>query len=226
MSRMPIYNVDPKSLLEEMISSPCGRCGQGGWFRLLAAAWAGHYYGGQFDQRPLISAMYQCAGCEKASIFTYQTYDVLGSTEVSLIDRFPIVGALINQELPEDIERDRHEAWVCCNNGLHRAAVLLGRAALQRAVRTLLEGSFRGDLHAEINKLYDLNRITQAQRDSAHEVRITGNDVAHPEELGTITQSEAKESLEFLDDFLHTTIVIPSKRESRVELRTREQSDS
>jgi hypothetical protein len=89
----------------------------------------------------------------------------------------------------------------------------MGRAAIQRAVRDL--GAQGVGLKQEINDLVSRGVITQSLGEFAHEVRISGDDAAHPEELGAITQEEAVESLAFLDDFLRVAVAMPELAERR-----------
>ncbi len=85
--------------------------------------------------------------------------------------------------LPDPIERDRLEAWRCYFGGGIRAAVIMARAAVQRAVRHReAEG---GDLRSEIDDLATKRKITEELKAWAHEVRLAGNDAAHPENWAT-----------------------------------------
>lgn len=115
--------------------------------------------------------------------------------------------------LPDEIQRDRREAWSCFYGGDLRAAIIMGRAAIQRAVRTL-EANGAG-LKAEINDLHQRHKITEALKDAAHEVRISGDDAAHPEDLVDVTEEEAQDSLDFMDDFLEHAIAMPARSAAR-----------
>ena len=75
----------------------------------------------------------------------------------------------------------------------------------------------KGSLYSELDLLAERGIITKHLRESADEVRALGNDVAHPEELGEITETDAKESLGFLDDFVETTIAVPTRVRKRRE---------
>jgi Domain of unknown function (DUF4145) len=117
------------------------------------------------------------------------------------------------KHLPEMIAKDRDEAWSCLYGGDYRASLIMGRAAIQRAVRTL---EAEGDtLNDELRDLRDKGRITEDLMEYAHEVRIAGNDAAHPDELGEVTNAEAEESLTFMDEFLRHVIAMPTTRRAR-----------
>jgi hypothetical protein len=50
---------------------------------------------------------------------------------------------------------------------------------------------------------------------------LSGNDVAHPEELTDVTESDAKDSLDFLDDFLDSALAIPERQRRRKQTQDR-----
>jgi Domain of unknown function (DUF4145) len=116
-----------------------------------------------------------------------------------------------------EIAADRREAWSSYFAGNRRAAIILGRAAIQRAVRGL--GAEGDGLKQEINDLVSRGVITKDLGKFAHEVRISGDDAAHPEELGEISPAEAEESLAFLDDFLRVAVAMQELVERRREER-------
>jgi hypothetical protein len=115
--------------------------------------------------------------------------------------------------LPDEIQRDHREAWSCFYGGDYRASVIMARAAVQRAVRSL-EGT-GGTLHAEIQDLATRGVITEFLRGWADEVRLGGNDAAHPEDLGEVTPDDAAECLRFMDAFLEHSIALPAAHEAR-----------
>jgi hypothetical protein len=94
------------------------------------------------------------------------------------------------EHLPELIAKDREEAWSCLYGGDYRASLIMGRAAIQRAVRTMeAEGN---SLNDELRDLRHKGRITEDLMEYAHEVRIAGNDAAHPDELGEVTRQRPR----------------------------------
>lgn len=126
-------------------------------------------------------------------------------------------------DLADEIQGDRMEAWSCFYGGDYRAAVVMGRAAVQRAVRKLLGRSaddVGGSLKADINALYAKQKITETLKDFAHETRIAGDDAAHPTTLGKVERDEARESLDFMDEFLEHTVALPARRAVRQQARS------
>lgn len=172
--------------------------------------------------RPTIAAIYQC-GCERASLFIFEDRSGDG-LEPSLKVSFPSIRAGGKELLPNEIQQDRLEAWNDLYNGQFRSALLMARAALQRAVRTL--DPFRGMLEPELDNLLKKGLITQQLRDNVDEVRLSGNDAAHPEELAAVTEEDARDSLVFLDDFLNTTIVVPERQRLREARREAEGTEA
>jgi hypothetical protein len=169
------------------------------------------------DERPLVSALYQCAGCERASLFVFQTFIVMNERVADLMETFPAARGRKKELLPDDVQRDWLEAMNCLLDAQYRAATLMARSALQRAVRGL--HTFRGSLNQELDNLVKEGLITKQLRANADEVRLTGNDVAHPEDLGTISKSDAHDSLVFLSDFLETSVVVPERQRRRADAR-------
>lgn len=198
--------------MKSPISHLCGFCGRDAWFEAVSSA---ENSGEQtipysHETESLVAALYRCSGCERCSIF----YFGLGYDDLRLVLVLPSTRAQKNELLPNEIEADRQEAWNAYHAGLFRASILMARTTLQRAVRHLHE--FRSkSLQAELDNLVQEQIINQQLRDNADELRITGNDVAHPEEMGEITKADAQDSLVFLDGFLDTTIAIPERQRRR-----------
>lgn len=77
-----------------------------------------------------------------------------------------------------------------------------------------------GTLKSELDLLVDRGIITRQLRENADEVRLSGNVVAHPEELGEASDKDAEDSLVFLDNFVETTLAIPARQRRRREERS------
>jgi hypothetical protein len=151
-----------------------------------------------------------------ATLFEFQVFNV-GGLQASLLRAYPTAAAKPWEELPDELRADHAEAWSCYLAGQYRAATLVARGVLQRAVRLMTK--VRGSLKEELDALSSEGTITKQLRLAADEVRLTGNDAAHPEELQLISESEAADSLAFLDDFLQTTIVLPQRQKARADKR-------
>jgi Domain of unknown function (DUF4145) len=152
--------------------------------------------------------------CHKPTILVFRFLVIHGdATGLELSGQIPRGSAEPMEGLPEAVASVRDEAWSCFYGGDLRAAVVMGRAAVQRAVRTL--GGKGRDLFTEIDSLYDQHKVTEELRDWAHEVRVAAREAAHPDELGDVTPEEANESLEWMDAFLLFAIALPERRLAR-----------
>ena len=72
-------------------------------------------------------------------------------------------------------------------------------------------------LVAQIDELFSKGRITEPLKDFAHEVRLTGNDGAHPDKdgLDDVTEQDAADIIEFTTEYLHHVYVMPAKLDVR-----------
>jgi hypothetical protein len=195
----------------------CGWCDTGAQFdRVTDTVVMSQQNLGSGGQRTRISAAYLCQApkCGLLSILYFNVESGRwGTAAPALIAQLPRAVAKEMEGLPDLIERDRLEAWSCFHGGDVRAAVLMARAAVQRAVRSL---EAKGpNLKAELADLLSKQKITQDLHDFADEVRLTGNDVAHPEELGDVSEGEAQESMTFMEDFLRVAIALPQRQKER-----------
>jgi hypothetical protein len=74
-----------------------------------------------------------------------------------------------------------------------------------------------GRLIDQIDDLFEVGKITESLKDFAHEVRLTGNDGAHPDKDGLVNVTEADSSaiIEFTREYLHHVYVMPAKLKAR-----------
>jgi hypothetical protein len=166
----------------------------------------------------LAAATYVCPRdqCHRPSLVIFNFYaQFAGDTsDLTAILQFPRGHAPPMEGLPDAIESVRREAWSSYYGGDYRAAVVMGRAAVQRGVRTLLSEDEQPakvrTLYDEIASLRDEGLVTEHLKKWAHTLRIAGAEAAHPEELGDVTDAEAKESLKWADEFLKFTIALPA----------------
>jgi glutamate-1-semialdehyde aminotransferase len=167
--------------------------------------------------------MYVCPRdeCRRPSLLVFGVVTRRSETTVDhVVVRLPRATAKPIDGLEEAIQRDRLEAWSCFFGGDVRAAAIMARAALQRAVRAL--GGTGQNLAAELDALHQDHKITQDLATLGHEIRIAGNDAAHPDTLGEVAASEVRESLEFVDEFLTYTLAVPARVKRRIERRSQD----
>jgi Domain of unknown function (DUF4145) len=158
-------------------------------------------------------ALYVCprSQCHRPSLLAISFYDEYGKLwSPSIRFQLPRGVAQPMDGLPEEIESVRSEAWSSYFGGDFRAALVVGRAAVQRAVRSL--GGEGRDLYTEIDSLRERGVVTEELKEWAHEVRIAARDAAHPEELGEVTAEETHTSLKWSDSFLEFAVALPERR--------------
>ncbi|HYE11960.1 MAG TPA: DUF4145 domain-containing protein, partial [Patescibacteria group bacterium] len=200
----------------------CGFCNKPVNFKKLTDAYRSGDNGSPYtDKESYYSVMYGCPNCEKQSLIVFGSIAVSGGRTFFYKTQFPKYSPIRMADVPEEIEKDRFEAWNCYFNGCFKSSAIMARAALQRAVRKL-EAEGKG-LYNEIENLKDKSVITKQLADFAHEVRITGNDFAHPDEISEVNQKEVEESLDFLDGFLEMVFVLPLVAERRKKARLESQ---
>ncbi|MDB4959069.1 MAG: hypothetical protein JWO36_6638 [Myxococcales bacterium] len=112
--------------------------------------------------------------------------------------------------VPESMARDFREAFECRSAGYLLGAALVGRRVLQAAVRSVV--TERSTLYAEIQAVAP-DRFTPTLRDAAHQVRLVGNEAAHPDEIAfvDVTVENVDELLGYTGEVLHALFVMPAR---------------
>lgn len=187
----------------------CGRCGKPAHMSLAAEHEGAYLHGGGFR-----AGLYVCPGCGAPSLAVSQLYR--GEWRPPSFLPGPHLAPWT--DLPDDIGEEHAEAWNCFHAEFYRASMLMARAAVQHACRySQAEGR---SLKEELEDLVAKGKIVAQLRDAADEVRLLGNDVAHPGEPVTVDREEAEELLGYLDVFLTALIVLPSKLLRRAFMKT------
>lgn len=151
--------------------------------------------------------------CHMPSLIFMELYEEHGQTWAHKpIGQLPRGTAQVMEELGEHLDELRREAWSNHHGGAFRSAVVMARAAVQRGVRQL--GGEGPNLYKEIDDLHEKSIITTDLKDWAHEVRLAAAEAAHPEELGSVSEQDAAESLAFMDAFLEYAIALPARRKA------------
>jgi len=169
-----------------------------------------------------VAAPYVCTNyeCHQLSlVFMAIHHDrVSARSEVLRVTSVPQGRAKPMDGLPQDIEADRLEAWSCFHADNFKAAIIMGRSAIQRATRSLDANG--PNLNADLQFLRDEGVITEHVRSLGDAVRIAGNEAAHPSELSQIDVDEAQDSLEFMDAFLEHAIALPARQKAKENARS------
>ncbi len=72
-------------------------------------------------------------------------------------------------------------------------------------------------LQDQIDELASKGVITESLKQMAHEVRLTGNDGAHPgkDGLNDVSEPDSRDMIEFTREFFHHVFVVPAKLKAR-----------
>lgn len=135
----------------------------------------------------------------------------------------------VNTSVPSTIAIDFSEALRCQWIDAYKACVVMCRRAVQSSALGL-GAPKRKKLDQQIDFLFEKGKITEALKDFAHEVRLTGNIGAHPDKnsgqqqqeeqtaeaedddnLEDVTPKDAEDIVEFTREYLHHVYVMPAK---------------
>lgn len=148
----------------------------------------------------------QCNHCNELILFIYAKKN----NQWELVDQYPKRIPKLHESIPDNVGRDYVEAIKCFDVGANKASVVMCRRALQNSI--IEKGAKKDRLVDQIDELYQNQIITKDIKDWAHEIRLTGNIGAHPDEDGLedVTQKDADELLKFMEEHLNYVYVMPS----------------
>jgi hypothetical protein len=118
----------------------------------------------------------------------------------------------VDLTVPEKIAEDFREALRCQWIRAFKATVAMCRRAIQASA--LEKGASRNKkLDKQIDQLATKGTITEALRQMAHQVRLTGNVGAHPDKdgLADVAEEDANDIVQFTREFFHHVYVMPAK---------------
>jgi hypothetical protein len=191
------------------------------------------------DKRNPAWAYAQCGTCRKWVLLRH-TWNL--NTQVMLIhgqagqpiphvqDVFPtFLPSYQEAAVPDAIRVDLEEALRCDAAGFYIGAALVGRRALQTAIRNVTPADVKNlrderlanngrkfpNLWEEINDLPD-SVLGKTHRDAAHGVRLIGNDAAHSD---PVSADDAAELLDFTSEVLRQLYVFPAQVKAHQERR-------
>ncbi len=123
----------------------------------------------------------------------------------------PLGSAPPHQSLPKPVAEDWVEAHKCMGITAYKAAAAMARRATQGVC--IDQNAKPGKLANQIKELVQTGHLHPQLGDWADQVRLFGNDGAHPGDdgLDTVTQQDAEDALAFLDQLLEWTYVQPWK---------------
>ncbi len=127
----------------------------------------------------------------------------------------------IHEKTPEFLKKDLNEANLCLSVGSYRAAGIMARRALQLCC--IEKGAPDKKLQDQIDWLLNQQIITKELKNWAHEVRLTGNDSAHPpkdiSKDEPVSREDADDILILLEKLIDVLYIAPALAEERRQRR-------
>jgi hypothetical protein len=157
----------------------------------------------------------QCESCKKFGLVVGVKQNQ--QAQAALIALYP-AGApdeTVDPNVPDSVAQDVKEALRCLWVKAYKACVVMCRRAIQSSA--IAQSAKGGRLIDQIDDLAKEGKITEALRQFAHEVRLVGNDGAHPDKDGleNVTANDATDIVEFTREYLHHVYVMPAKLKAR-----------
>ncbi len=128
-----------------------------------------------------------------------------------MLDIYPKRVPKLDPSVPDQVKSDTVEAYKSFGVGAWRASAAVGRRALQSSL--IEQKATKDRLYDQIDELYERDIITKAIQDWAHTIRVIGNTGAHPDKDGLedVTSTDAKELLDFMEQYLNYVYIMPAK---------------
>lgn len=116
-------------------------------------------------------------------------------------------------DVPPHIASAASEAQRCLSVGAYRGAVSLARSVVEASAKE--KGIASGSLIQKIDKMHSRGLIREIVRESAHEIRHLGNEMAHGDLADPVEEEEADETLGLMDEVLIEVFQSPARLERR-----------
>ncbi|HEV8525958.1 MAG TPA: DUF4145 domain-containing protein [Actinomycetes bacterium] len=162
-------------------------------------------------------ATFRCADCGALSVgFFERDREGWGTTVARWM---PLPGTQQQEsfsDVPPSVADAAAEAVLCMQARAPRGAILLARAVIEATAKD--KGVTDGTLSEKIDQLHEGGYIRAYLRDGAHEVRYTGNDMAHGDFPATISEEDAEVLLQLMREVLMEVYQDPARRERLVRL--------
>lgn len=173
-----------------------------------------------FGNHYVSDAAYRCdnAKCGRYSVVTWRsTYDPTESYrsgepedyDHTVIWSPPPIRRPEYPDVPQHIAGAAREAWVCHAHEAHIAACAVARSVIEASAKKF-DITVKG-IEPKIDALAEKRLIWGDLTDSAHVVRQFGNDAAHGDIVQPVTESEARDVLDIMDELLHQLFSTPAR---------------
>jgi hypothetical protein len=226
---MEIINFPQQKFSEMAASGTCPHCSVNSHFRQVAI----HrevplMIPEQNIWRQRAASICECVSCKQfilvigtRSSKPGRQLDPNGQVEAAFVlnDVFPIgkPNDKVDESVPAGVAADFKEAQRCYFIEAYKATVTMCRRAIQSSVNNQ-EADGKSLIH-QIDDLFKSGKITEALKNFAHHVRMTGNEGAHPDKDGLwdTVKDDASDMIEFTQQYLDHIYVMPSKLKARKE---------
>ena len=219
---MEIVNFPAQTYNQIGASGECPHCATKSYFRPVSSA-----YMDQKNGVHRVANVGQCENCKQFVLIEGIRSTIQSAAQ--LVGVYPMgkpndsIAAEV-QENAAEVAADFSEALRCHWIKAYRASVVMCRRAIQSSAIALQAKG--GRLIDQIDDLFESGKITESLKDFAHEVRLTGNDGAHPDKDGLkdVKEQDALDIIEFTREYLHHLYVMPAKlklRKARADATTK-----
>jgi uncharacterized protein DUF4145 len=204
-----IVNFAPQGYNQIAASGECPHCAHRSFFKPVTSP---YFENSGASQISCIGA--QCEACKSfVLVLGTRAANTGGQQPWNLKAVYPLgrPNDSVDASVPDAIAVDFKEALRCRWVDAYKATVTMCRRAIQASC--LAQGaSKRKKLTAQIDQLASKGLITTPLKDFAHEVRLEGNDGAHPEPdgLDRVGPKDADDIIQFTREYLHHVYVMPA----------------
>ena len=127
------------------------------------------------------------------------------------------------EDVPSPIGDAASEAYACYSIRSYRAAILLARSVVEAVAKN--QGVTDGPLVEKIDALEAQRVISPLMKDTAHAIRVVGNEMAHGDFVAAVDEEECDDVLNFMSALLDAVYQQPAKLTRFREQRERRRSE-
>lgn len=120
-------------------------------------------------------------------------------------------------DVPEHIAAAADEAHRCRSINANRAAAALARSVVEATAKD--RGHTTGTLERKINEMHAAGDLSELAKETAHEIRFVGNEMAHGDFVVAIEGEDADDVLHFMDEVLNAVYQAPARLNAAREQR-------
>lgn len=119
----------------------------------------------------------------------------------------------VYDDVPEHIAAAASEAHTCFSAQAYRGAIILARAVVEATAKE--KGATGRTLADRIDELHEAGHVRELVRETAHEIRYMGNDMAHGDFVEAVTAADAEDVLAFMAEVLDEVYQAPARLNAR-----------